>query len=174
MPRGRRSPQIKNDALFGRHNGQSVMKGKRMRAMVIGLLIVIGLCSGCLTTARRDAVNYKGHWYKFFDEQVTFEEAKQRCKTIGGHLVYVNDAAENSFVFDLTLGRSAWIGAWLKQTPREWCWLDGTKMEYQIWNEGQPQDDWNQPCATIAFRRTEKWEDHFAGYKTGFVCEWDK
>jgi hypothetical protein len=60
-----------------------------------------------------DPVMHKGHRYLFIPEKVTWEDALKLASDNHGHLVYINNAAENKFVLDYVKKRSSsiWLGA---------------------------------------------------------------
>lgn len=45
-----------------------------------------------------DALTYNGHSYKFFNDGMTWEEAKTYCESMGGHLLTITDSGEQAFV----------------------------------------------------------------------------
>lgn len=49
-----------------------------------------------------DAVEYKGHWYKFYPEGIaSWEEARTRCRELGGYLACVQGLEEHQFLLQL-------------------------------------------------------------------------
>ncbi len=70
-----------------------------------------------------------GHWYRLTATGLTWTQAEQAAVALGGHLVTINDSAENDWVF-AHFGASGvlplWIG--LKQVPGSpepaggWAW----------------------------------------------------
>ena len=53
-----------------------------------------------------DAVNYNGHSYKFFNDGMTWDEAKTYCENLGGHLVTITESDEQSFVSETLLNNA--------------------------------------------------------------------
>ena len=83
-----------------------------------------------------------------------WQDAEAEAVTLGGHLVTINDQAENDWVLDTfgDLGNSTaklWIG--LYQTPGSpepddgWVWISGEPVTYTNWNVGEPNTDDKYP-----------------------------
>ena len=53
-----------------------------------------------------DAVEFNGHYYKVYQIGKYFEEAKEYCKSLGGHLVTITSEDENAFVLSMIQGLS--------------------------------------------------------------------
>lgn len=97
-------------------------------------------------------VEYNGHRYALSFTRGTWEQCEAEAVSYGGHLVSINSAAENDWVFD-TLGRSDSIYIGLRQNPLQanvepnggWTWMDGTVLSaingtyvpgvYKNWND---------------------------------------
>ena len=44
---------------------------------------------------------YQNHSYKVFDESMTWQQAKEKCESLGGHLVTITSQGEQNFVSKL-------------------------------------------------------------------------
>lgn len=98
-----------------------------------------------------DWFDYGGHRYRL-TETMPWPEAESLAVTIGGHLVTINDDAENQWLADTLLplapegyyGRTFWIG--LYQLPGSdepadgWVWISGEPVTYLNWNPNEPSD----------------------------------
>jgi Lectin C-type domain len=64
------------------------------------------------------------------------------AQTLGGHLVTINDAAENAWVYDnLNVGnanRNAWIGLNDVREAGTWEWISGEPVTYLDWAPEEP------------------------------------
>jgi hypothetical protein len=63
--------------------------------------------------------------------------------SLGGHLVTINDAAENTWVFTnfSTFGggdRALWTGLTDQETEGDWRWISGDLASYRNWAPGEP------------------------------------
>ena len=100
---------------------------------------------------------YGDHTYHLLDTDGTkwWAEAEAEAQSLGGHLVTINDAAENRWVFETFAplaeayasandlpdqGRmSLWIGLTDLQKEGSWVWASGEPVSYTNWYPGQPQ-----------------------------------
>jgi hypothetical protein len=73
----------------------------------------------------------------------TWEEAEANAVKLGGHLVTINDAAENEWVFKniaSQLNVYIWLGGTDRDNEGVWKWVDGAPWDYTNWNRSQPDD----------------------------------
>lgn len=114
---------------------------------------------------------YNNSKYEFYDTPVTWTTAKLICEKKGGHLVIINDAAENSFIKELTK-TDVWLGITDSQKEGEWKTVTGEKAPYVNWDTGQPDN-----CFTSEHYGelwgAGKWNDYYNHAKVRFVCEYD-
>ncbi len=86
--------------------------------------------------------NANGHVY-YLLSQNTWTESEAKAHTLGGHLVTINDAAENQWVFDTFsayggINRSLWIGLRDVNQAGDWRWVSGEPVTYLNWAFGGP------------------------------------
>ena len=89
---------------------------------------------------------YGGHEYAIIDPAPTWQIAESTSVGFGGHLVAINDAAENDFVNQLVLAdypaERAWIGLFQQPGSTEpdqgWGWSSGDPYVFTNWAAGQP------------------------------------
>lgn len=85
-----------------------------------------------------------GHWYCLLAE-ASWQDSEAEAVGLGGHLVKVDDAAEQAWVFD-TFGqwggvaRSLWIGLNDAADEGRFVWRDLTAPAYTHWLPGQPDN----------------------------------
>jgi hypothetical protein len=85
-----------------------------------------------------------GHDY-FLLEQDTWTNSEAEAVALGGHLVTINDAAENQFVFDTfsTFGgveRNLWIGFNDVAVEGSFEWTSGETPGYTDWDPVEPNN----------------------------------
>ena len=109
--------------------------------------------------------------------QDNWSGSEAEAVTLGGHLVTINDADENQWVFDtFSQDRNLWIGLYQPAGSPEpdggWTWISGEPVEYLNWDVPEPNDSgyagedyvqiWGN-AAEIAgdpdFRHAGKWCD---------------
>jgi len=91
-----------------------------------------------------------GHTYHILEES-TWTDAQAAAIGLGGHLVTIDDQAENDWVFQ-TFGnwagqpRDLWIGFNDIVTEGTFEWVSGDPIPYTNWAAGQPDNYiWNDP-----------------------------
>lgn len=120
----------------------------------------------------KDAVPFKGHHYKVFEEQLTWHMAKQKCEEMGGYLACVADREEDAFLERLIVG-SAWVGGTDEASEGEWTWVDGTKITYSRWATGGG-DNAHGGQNHIFYWADMGWDDSQGDVRIRFVCEWSR
>ena len=87
-----------------------------------------------------------GHTY-YWGSPGNFTEAESFAVSVGGHLVTINDTAENAWITSNFLtphpGTNPYIGL---VDPAEnlasWTWLSGESVTYLNWASGEPNNAW--------------------------------
>jgi len=125
-----------------------------------------------------DAVVFGGHWYKVFDETMSWHEAKKRCEAMGGGLVCIETPAEQTYIAKLAAGRYLCLGATDEVKEGEWVWINGAPFTYTCWMESQP-NNYGGSENFLATYDGGDWvdvDDEGSGFwmPTGFICEWEK
>ena len=134
--------------------------------------------------------NYKGNLYAVLDNEnlecKSLDEMKIYAESLGGHLVYIENAEENQFVWDLIKAegskRSYVLGIHRDKDTREWKYYNGENVTYTNWAKGEPNrededyvhlynttGEWNN---TVNIPRGD--EDSFYRLSNmGMVVEWE-
>jgi len=113
--------------------------------------------------------NYNGHSYYRSTGSMTWTAARQACLNMGGHLVTVTTAAENSFIFNLW--PSGWIGLTDEVVEGQWRWVTGETYSYQSWNSGEPNNSGNEDY--IQFVGGGRWNDLNNSSSLPYVLEFE-
>ena len=125
------------------------------------------------------------HGYEIFAEDVSWEQAKEKCAQLGGHLVVINDADEFAAITALAGAQGVeyvWIGGHRENGAM--VWEDGSQQVYEKWGYGEPSyfdgnipedyvllwynrgwvynDSRNDPCKDYA---------HMYSGKIAYICE---
>jgi hypothetical protein len=88
-----------------------------------------------------------GHTYRLVDDNdANWSTARDRAAADGGHLVVINDAAEQSFVEKLLKGNDVeggayWIGLQEGSAEGSYGWVNGDPLGYEHWLKTPPQPD---------------------------------
>jgi hypothetical protein len=121
----------------------------------------------------KDAVEFKGHWYKFFDVPMPWHVAKQKCEEMGGMLACVETKEKHSFITNLCANRTAWVGATDEQKEGDWRWVNGAPIRFSAWLPGEPSN-YHGYENVIAIEKGGGWNDEPSDYRMAFICEWEK
>jgi len=127
--------------------------------------------------------DYNGHSYQVFSNVVeTWEEAKAYCEKMGGHLVVINDNAENTAVYNIMveMGYSdAYFGYADVNANGNWSWIEGYSSDYTNWAPNEPNhENSNENYAMFYHKYKYTWNDgNFETYyqdpQKNFICEWE-
>ncbi|XP_015227054.1 PREDICTED: macrophage mannose receptor 1-like [Cyprinodon variegatus] len=86
---------------------------------------------------------------KFFtgprSEEKTWFEARDYCKAIGGDLLSIHSASEMVLS---SRGGKAWIGLHVEDPNTGFVWTDGSALNFQHWQEGEPNNFNNDESCT--------------------------
>lgn len=82
-----------------------------------------------------------GHNY-FLVGEGTWSQAETYALTLGGHLVTINDAAENTWLTANFLAPNPTINPWIglndNDSNETWTWVSGESVSYLNWAPGEP------------------------------------
>ena len=112
--------------------------------------------------------NYNSHSYYRSTGSMIWTDAKQACINMGGHLVTIADAAEQTFVFNTW--PSGWIGFNDEASEGNFVWVTGEPVTYTNWNPGEPNNAGNEDYAQ--FVGGGKWND-LPNTSLPYVIEFD-
>ncbi len=133
------------------------------------------------SSAPSDAFRYDGHFYKIFNDAMTWDDAKTYCEKLGGHLAVINDAAENSALFNYMKNSNydlAYFGLSDAIDEGIWTWSNGDLSTYRNWASGEPNGGTyeNYGMFFSPAYPDGKWNDGTFNGAVGdgaFICEWD-
>eukprot|EP00833_Pecoramyces_ruminatium_P008720 jgi/Orpsp1_1/1182752/evm.model.c7180000082552.1 len=131
----------------------------------------------------------------FDDKDFTWNEAKDYCSSIGGHLATITSKEEQDFITENVLNTGTkyyyWIGGY-RDDSNNWKWITDEEFSYSNWVFGQPDNANNNENKLMIYKlrpstfSPEKaygyWNNlnesgnysAFFGVQTlGFICEWD-
>ncbi len=128
-----------------------------------------------------------GHTYTVVNENMDWNEAKELCESVGGHLAVVTSQAETELFksFELSEERNYWLGARTDESGR-FVWINGERWGYENWDEGEKDQEGEEDpeacclklspygisseegCVWIKGKETPQENE-----KTGFILEWE-
>ena len=80
-----------------------------------------------------------GHYYQQVGN-VTWAQAETYAVSVGGHLVTLNDQAEQDWLEAAFTQRNLWIGMNDRAVEGSWVWSSGEPVTYTHWSVGEPND----------------------------------
>jgi hypothetical protein len=169
----------------------SVLLGRPAAGRLGGPALIAAVCSalllglGILLALRlrrharpRDVVAFGGHYYKVLYENIGWETARRKCRSMGGDLAVVNSREEDLFLAGISRSH-VWIGASDARKEGAWVWVDGTPLDYANWDFREPNNridpDTGEGEHYLMISRYGKWND-LAGNSpiiNGYICEWE-
>ncbi|XP_074997100.1 rheacalcin-1-like [Calonectris borealis] len=157
----------------------------------MGPAAFLGLCLlGCLALhpslqgvqankCPRGWLDFRGHCYGYFGQEVTWRRAEARCKaTRGGcHLASLHNPEEHRALAAFIARRqrreeeeeSVWIG--LYHRSQDWTWVDGSTKRYSAW-EGDDVPAGRHCAALEDSSGFMSWDDESCSERKPFVCKY--
>ncbi|MCE5334113.1 MAG: tandem-95 repeat protein [Desulfobacteraceae bacterium] len=117
--------------------------------------------------------SYNGHYYVLTGDSETWSAAEAEAQALGGHLVTVNDAAEQQWLRQ-TFERfgNAWIGFTDQVSEGTWLWADGSTAGYTAWASGEPySSSYNNSYDFAYMGAGGQWYDSTSGYSRPGIIE---
>jgi hypothetical protein len=119
------------------------------------------------------------HLYLFIENATTWYLARNTCASLGGHLVTIESASENFFVYQLA-GNFIWLGATDEIQEGTWVWVTGEAWDFINWGIGEPNNCCNaEYCGPdcigedyLSLELDGTWNDQ-SDHDLNFVCEWE-
>lgn len=144
-----------------------------------------------------DAPTFNGHTYYLYTGY-TWQEAKDYCESVGGHLVTITSQEEMDFIVNDLESKSEkancyWIG--LQRDGDSWKWITDEPFSYSNWAENEPNNYKDNGENVVHLfgkeytddkgtKRAGTWNDvtnegaeYISDFYTlnnfGYICEWD-
>ncbi|XP_076086405.1 lithostathine-1-like isoform X2 [Mytilus galloprovincialis] len=175
-------------------------------SLSIVLTIALGLChqvfgqsdlSACPTRIRtlKHVRVYTDACLLFVEHELSWDDARKSCRSLGGDLVTVKDSGKEKFILDsLRLehwnAANVWIGATDRAKEGDWRWIDGSHLAYGHFAKGQGNNHntgflfaggSNEDCALIRRSDGGLWHDYPChpivgniGYHYTYACEFPR
>ena len=127
------------------------------------------------------AKEWNGHYYKIFQMQMTWNDAKSFCESMGGHLATAETQAENEMLKTLVVkgangqGKYYWIGGY-ETNQGIWKWITGkTIADYFDWidNRSSFSGENGKQKIRMYSSRDGKWDAGVTSWHYEFICEWE-
>jgi len=126
--------------------------------------------------------------YFFEEDKATWNEAGARCKNDGKFLAEIKTSAQSDLLFKFYSEQNVqqdgfWLGGKEEKGDKDkWVWQKSGETinmrgqgGYQNWSIGEPNNDFNENCLHIYFRKgTNGWNDWKCDNKIPYVCQSSK
>lgn len=140
-------------------------------------------------TVPEDAVEFNGHYYKYFPLGMSWDNAKAYCESLGGYLATVTSAEEDAFLYAYinSLGINlpyydnvipAYFGLYeYNNVEGDWRWITEEPVTYLNWNSGEPNGGSSERYG-MYYNKNGKWNDggprtvYASSDSCNFICEW--
>lgn len=154
------------------------LRMKFAKKILIGACLSLGALS---TTASAAFFNpTTGHWYDYVSGGPSGDwgVAEANAVSLGGHLVTINDAAEQSWLLS-NFGPTEllWIGFTDAAVEGSFVWTSGEAVTYTNWNGGEPNDSGGEDYTVMNWGGGGAWNDYCPGPTTSCgvargIAEW--
>lgn len=119
------------------------MKPKKKTWTYVALIIGTAILSPSISKATLIYNPATDHYYSLVNSgsNGSWHNAENNAIALGGHLVTINDAAEESWL-RTTFGytENFWIGFTDTAQEGQWEWISGEPVTYTHWNGGEPNN----------------------------------
>jgi hypothetical protein len=112
-----------------------------------------------------------GHHYKFYatPESISWSEAQQRCRDVGGYLACGETKEEFDFLYSLRVGKRSWLGG--REIDGRWMWTTGVASPVPA---GKGGDKKFLATTRQEFSSARIAQPDAPGFVDGYLCEWDQ
>jgi hypothetical protein len=112
-----------------------------------------------------------GRYYALSSAAATWANADAACRTTGGHLATVSNAAENTFLTNLAGVNTVWIGFTDQATEGTFRWVTGETVSYTNWNAGEPNNSSNEDYTEL--NTSGGWNDNSSTLTNRYIIEFE-
>ena len=138
----------------------------KLHTLAFAALAVFGAAAQA-AMATGPTITYMGHAYTLLTTD-DWAPSEAYAASQGGHLVSINDAAENAFILStFRPAGSIWLG--LKRTADipvdSFAWTDGSASAYRNWAGGEPNNYFGEEA--VHMYSNGQWND-LAGNNAGY------
>uniref|UniRef100_A0A8P4KJ53 C-type lectin domain-containing protein n=1 Tax=Dicentrarchus labrax TaxID=13489 RepID=A0A8P4KJ53_DICLA len=118
---------------------------------------------------------YNDRCFIYIPTEMTWADAEKNCQDRGGNLASVHSFEEHQAIQGMILILTqayplTWLGGYDAVQEGAWFWSDGTRFQFNFWDEGQPDNRANAHCMLMNFGDQKKYDDQPCSYTKPFVC----
>jgi hypothetical protein len=103
----------------------------------------------------------------------SYEDARVRCKALGGYLTMVRNSDEQKIVLSIFQNQNTWIGANDINSEGTFVWgVNQALVTYQAYASGEPNDyGTGEDCVQMWDREKGQWNDDRCSRTRASICE---
>ena len=122
---------------------------------------------------------WNGHEYQIFDTNVTWQQAKAHCESLGGHLLTITSQLEQDEIMNMLREVNPgfgyyWIGARVDSGGMiEWVTDEVFEKQFRNFAENHPNGSGNYLQILAASGKWIATDNLASTLEHGFICEWD-
>lgn len=128
--------------------------------------------------------DFTQHTYQIFNNCSTWEQAKEYCESLGGHLATISSQQENDYLYQLMLSsglKSVYFGLSDNENEGIFKWVNDEQIIYSNWHQGEPNSENSHEDYGMFYYKFDDgtWNDGDFEYDgtandtVAFICEWD-
>jgi len=144
-----------------------------------GTLYITTYSELLIAVGEQERTIFEGNEYFFVHKPMTWHEARDYARSLGGHLVTTSDFDENAFVNDLSSeiaggqGRTGacWIGLTDEANPGDFVWVTGEPLVFEAWYYNPPAPE--HYVAMVTWCCYGPWENYHGTDLKQFVVEFE-
>ncbi|MCP4132262.1 MAG: hypothetical protein GY754_14925 [bacterium] len=154
------------------------------KILIITIIFFCAILAGC---RKQTGIPCSGkffrignHAYCAYRAHSTWNDAFDKCKATGGHLVVIDNQSEMNAIKEILCSQwgfsgNLWIG--LNDIEREglWQWASGELPTYGNWRSGQPDnkkgDSKDGEDCVEWYSDNGTWNDRSCNHKRGYLCK---
>ncbi|MEZ4801040.1 MAG: HYR domain-containing protein, partial [Flavobacteriales bacterium] len=110
-----------------------------------------------------------GHKYFRSNSNTTWSNANDAANALGGHLVTISSATENTLLSGIG---AHWSGFTDEAVEGTWVWVTGEPVTYTNWNPGEPNNSGNQDYGVLNYS-ADRWDDQAGTTNLPYIVEFD-
>jgi hypothetical protein len=151
---------------------------RRTRPITLVILAVLAVAFTVIPAASsQDSGWFGSHFYQVVRTPMYWHGAVDYCAQNGAHLVTINSAAEDEFVYGLL--PFTWLAATDEEVEGTWHWVTGEPFDYTNWAPNEPSN-WS-PNDQLPEHYLSYWGETYPGQwndipvnaQRWFVCEYE-
>ena len=119
-----------------------------------------------------DFATYGGHTYVRTSSTLYWSDAEAFAESLGGHLVTIDDQAEQDFIYTTFGSNDLWLGMNDVDEEGTWGWSSGDAITYTNWYGAEPNSGDSYDCGYMHYGNGQ-WYDGYNTWSLVGVVELD-